>query len=225
MYSITIRILSCLLVSNLALASEEAATAAANQQRSSETAATFQVAPLQLDAEGPGALFSSIEAAAIDALTYSYLQARDACDPEFMRGGTIHPIGEDHYSYGEVHHADRWSAHRISYIFKPRDVARFHLYPVNQDTDDNRINERASRADLRSVSVVDPLHRPLYILHPSLAIRAYRGEDSHTVEAASLRAPAPPRLFARKCSSEELPLGRLSGSSRIAETNRSAPPH
>jgi hypothetical protein len=37
------------------------------------------------------------------------------------------------------------------------------------------------------VSVVDPLHRPLYILHPSLAIREYSGEDNETREVANLR--------------------------------------
>jgi hypothetical protein len=47
--------------------------------------------------------------------------------------------------------------------------------------------------DRRSVSFIDPLHRPLYILHPSLTIRAYRGEDSRRVEVTNLhrqeRAP------------------------------------
>ena len=44
--------------------------------------------------------------------------------------------------------------------------------------------------DLTNVSVIDPLHRPLYVLHPSLAIRAYSGADSEVVEVASLRGPA-----------------------------------
>jgi hypothetical protein len=38
--------------------------------------------------------------------------------------------------------------------------------------------------------VIDPLHRSLYVLHPSLAIRAYRGAESEVVEVASLRGPA-----------------------------------
>jgi hypothetical protein len=185
--------LSCLLVSNFAFASEEAATATANQPRlAAVVAVAFEATPLQLHAKGPGALFTSIDAAAIDALAYAYLQARDACDPEFMRGGTIYPVGEGYYSYGEIHRANPWQLHRISYILKPQDVARFHLYPVNRDIAINRTNERPSRLDIRSVRTIDPLHRPLYILHPSLAGRAYRGEDPQPVEVASLRRPARP---------------------------------
>jgi hypothetical protein len=216
--------LCCLLVSNFAFASEEGAPATANQPRLAVVAATaLEAAPLPLEAEGPGALFASIDAAAIDALTYAYLQARDACDPEFMRGGTIHPVGEGYYSYGEIHRANRWDLHRISYILKPQDVARFHLYPVNRDVSINRINERPSRVDRRSVSAVDSLHRPLYILHPSLAVRAYRGEGPQFVEVVNLRRPARPPRFARQCSADAPSLGRLRSSNRVAETGRPVP--
>jgi len=208
MYRIAIRIISCLLVSNLAFASEEGEVAAANRLGDPVTNA-FQIAQLQLEVEGPGALFSSIEAAAIDALTYAYLQARNACESDFMRGGTIHPVGADQYSYGEIHRANPRSLHKISYIFKPGDVARFHIYPVNRDADTNRVNERPSRVDLRSVSVVDPLHRPLYILHPSLTVRAYRGDGPHPVEVATLRRSARSGIFARKCSTQEPSLSGL----------------
>jgi hypothetical protein len=226
MSRIATSILFCLLVSNLTFASEEVATATANQPRLAvvDTAA-FEAAPLQLEAEGPGALFTSMDAAAIDALTYAYLQAREACDPEFMRGGTIYPVGEGFYSYGEIHRANRWERHRISYILKPRDVARFHLYPVNRDAAINLVNERPSRVDLRSVRTVDPLHRPLYILHPSLGVRAYRGEDPQIVEVASLRPQAQPPRFASHCSADALSLGRLRSSIRVAETSRPVPRH
>jgi hypothetical protein len=216
--------LSCLLVSNLAFGSEEAATATASQPGLvAVVAGTFEAAPLQLEAEGPGALFTSIDAAAIDALTYAYLQARGACDPEHMRGGTIHPVGEGFYSYGEIYRAKRGNLHRISYLLKPRDVARFHLYPVNRDTAINRINERPSRVDLRSVSAVDPLHRPLYILHPSLAVRAYRGEVSQTVEVATLGRSVQKPRFASQCSADAPSLGKLMSSNRVAETGLPVP--
>jgi hypothetical protein len=168
-------------------------------------------------------LFTSIDAAAIDALTYAYLQARGECDPEFMRGGTIHPVGEGFYSYGEIHRANRRKLHRIDYLLKPRDVARFHLYPVNRDTSINRINERPSRVDLRSVSAVDPLHRPLYILHPSLAIRAYRGDVSQTVEVANLQRPAQKPRFASHCTADAPSLGSLRSSNRVAKTGLPVP--
>jgi hypothetical protein len=208
MYRIAISFISCLLVSNLAFASEEGEVATANWLGGPVTN-DFQIAQLQLEVEGPGALFSSIEAAAIDALTYAYLQARNACDSDFMRGGTIHPVGEDQYSYGEIHRANPRSLTKISYILKPGDVGRFHLYPVNRNGETNRANERPSRVDLRSVSVVDPLHRPLYILHPSLTVRAYRGDGPHSVEVATLRRPVRTEVFARRCSTQAPSLSGL----------------
>jgi hypothetical protein len=223
MFRIAMSFLSCLLVSNFAFASEEEATATASQEHPAVASTTFATAPLQLEAKGPGALFTSIDDAAVDALTYAYLQAQAACDPEFMRGGTIHPVDGGYYSYGETHRANRGSLHKISYILKPQDVARFHLYPVNRDTAVNRINERPSRVDRLSVSAVDPLHRPLYILHPSHSIRAYRGEGSDPVDVASLHRPARPQPFAAKCSPQGPSLGGVMNQNRVAETRQPTP--
>jgi hypothetical protein len=148
-----------------------------------------------LHARGPGALFTSVEAAAVDALTYAYLQARESRDTTRIRGGTIYPVG-DRYSYGEIQLGYPLNPHRISYRFGPHEVARFHAYPVYRDLRANRANERLSRVDRRSVSIIDPLHRPLYVLHPSLAIRAYRGEGSQRVEVTNLRRRKRAPLFA-----------------------------
>jgi len=148
--------------------------------------AALRPPPLQLEAQGPGTVFASVEAAAIDALTYAYLQARDARDAERLRAGTIYPVG-DGYSYAEIHLANSRNLSEVTYVLSPQDVARFHIYPRDSDFIINRANERPSRVDRRSVSVVDPLHRPLYVLHPSLVIREYRGEDHKLVEIANLR--------------------------------------
>jgi hypothetical protein len=148
-----------------------------------------------LDARGPGALFTSVEAAAVDALTYAYLQAHNARDTARIRGGTIYSV-VGHYSYGEIQLGNPLSPHRISYRFGPHEVARFHAYPVYRDALTNRANERISRVDRRSVSAIDPLHRPLYILHPSLAIRSYRGEGAQRAEVANLRKQEQTPLFA-----------------------------
>ncbi len=152
-------------------------------------------APPDLEAQGPGTVFSSAEAAAVDALTYSHLQALDARQTGRMRAGTIHRVG-DGYSYDEVHLAGALRRHQVRYTLKPQDVARFHIYPQGNDIVVNRANERPSRVDRRSVSVIDPLHRPLYILHPSLVVREYRGEDHELVEVANLRRPARAPRFA-----------------------------
>jgi hypothetical protein len=160
--------------------------ACAPLQRTVDGIAALRTAPLELDAQGPGTVFPTVEAAAVDALTWSYRQAREARDTERLRAGTIHPVGNG-YSYGEIHEAGSWNLSEVTYSLKPQDAARFHIYPQNSDFVVNRMNERPSRSDRRSVSVVDPLHRPLYILHPSLVIREYRGEDQELVEAADLR--------------------------------------
>ena len=140
------------------------------------------------EAWGPGTVFPSIEAAAVDALIYTYLQARNENDLERMRAGTIHSV-DTGYSYGEIHVASSLLAYRIAYPLKAQDVARFHMYPFAINHDVNRGNERASQADRRSVAVTDPLRRPLYILHPSLVIREYRGRDDEVVAVADLRRP------------------------------------
>ncbi len=150
----------------------------------------------QLGAWGPETVFPSIKAAAVDALIYTYLQARSEQDLHRMRAGTIYSVATG-YSYGEIHVAsdqhkaqiDHPLEYQIVYPLKPQDVARFHMYPFAIGRDTNFGNERASQADRRSVAVTDPLHRPLFILHPSLVIREYRGRVDEVVEVADLRRP------------------------------------
>jgi hypothetical protein len=157
----------------------------------STTAGTARDAvPPSLKAHGPGAVFPSVDEAAVDALTYAYLQGHSERSAEQMRGGTIQPVG-DGYSYSEIHVAHAGSAHRVEYALAPQDVARFQIYPKVHDHDVNRVNERLSRVDRRMISITDPLHRTLYVLHPSLAIRAYRGEDSARINIANLNDAHP----------------------------------
>ena len=70
------------------------------------------------------------------------------------------------------------------------------MYPFATDREVNRTNERVSQADRRSVNVTDPQHRLLFILHPSLVIREYRGRNYETVEVADLRHRTRGTLFA-----------------------------
>ncbi len=162
---------------------------AQSSQLPSDVVGAFKAPPLELEARGPGAVFDSAEAAAVDALAYCHLQAREAGDVERMRAGTIERSGAG-YTYREIHVASPRAQRKIEYWFAPQDVARFHVYPPHTDRDVNRVSERLSAMDRRTVSVIDPLHRPLYVLHPSLAIRAYSGANSEVVEVASLRGPA-----------------------------------
>lgn len=158
----------------------------------SQLLAAPELEPLQVEVQGPGTLFASIEAAAVDALTYAYLQARGARfrgrTAELMRAGTIYatPGG---YSYGEIHVAKPLSPQQVTYTLKPQDVARFQVYPQvhGRRWRLDRSNERLTQGDRRSVNVIDPLHRPIYTLHPSLVIREYGGEDHGLREVAHLR--------------------------------------
>ena len=174
---------------------------AQSSQLPSDVVGALKTAPFALEARGPGAVFDSAEAAAVDALTFCHLQAEKTGDMERMRAGTIQRSGTG-YTYSEIHVANPLDQRRIEYLFAPQDVARFHVYPLHTDHDVNRTSERLSTKDRRSVSVIDPLHRSLYVLHPSLTIRAYRGIESKAVEVASLRGPARgwewPSLFAKR---------------------------
>jgi hypothetical protein len=143
----------------------------------------------RLEAWGPETVFPSIEAAAVDALIYTYLQASNENDTERMRAGTIYSV-DTGYSYGEIYTASNMLTDPFTYPLKRQDVARFHMYPrVTLKNQRASRSERVSRADRRFVNFTDPLHRPLFILHPSLKIRKYRGGKYETVEVADLRRP------------------------------------
>jgi hypothetical protein len=188
-------LLLCLALSNPVFAADEDSVHSGRHSKQLAVEASLSDEAQPLRARGPGALFASIEAAAVDALTYAHLQALEARDTARIRGGTIHTI-DGRYSYGEIQRGTTGAPHRISYRFGPQDVARFHAYPVYQDALSNRTNERLSRGDRRSVGSIDPLHRPLYVLHPSLAVRVYRGENLERADVANLRHPERVSLFA-----------------------------
>jgi hypothetical protein len=174
---------------------------AQSSQLPSDVVGALNARPFELEARGPGAVFDSVEAAAVDALTFCHLQGKKTGDMERMRAGTIQRSSAG-YTYSEIHIANPLDQRRIEYLFAPQDVARFHVYPPHTDHDVNRSSERLSAKDRRSVSVIDPLHRSLYVLHPSLTVRAYRGIESKAVEVASLRGPARvwewPSFFAKR---------------------------
>ena len=142
----------------------------------------------QLEAWGPETVFPSIEAAAVDALTYAYLQGLATRSSERMRGGTIYRTS-DGYSYGDLHVAGPLDPNRISHALHSQDVARFLTYPRVRRPEADYSIELPSQVDRRSMKVTDPLHRPLYILHSSLVIREYRGKDNEFIEVADLRRP------------------------------------
>jgi hypothetical protein len=113
------------------------------------------------------------------------------------RGASIYPVN-GHFTYGEIRVAGPLAPLRVRVRLKAGDAARFLIYPRLKNYDLDRANEQISRKDRHFVRFVDPLHRPLYILHPSLVIREYRGKDCERLEIADLRRPTQGLLIAEE---------------------------
>ncbi len=62
----------------------------------------------------------------------------------------------------------------------PRMIAHFATYPKGSLLE-NRMNERHSAHDRKNVDQRDPLHRPAFILTPSLDVKSYMGANSNFV--------------------------------------------
>lgn len=131
---------------------------------------TTALAPL-----GPGAVFPTIEAAALDALAWSHLSSRDRIVSERrLRGGAIEAV-DGGFSYREpVEAAPR--AGLIRYPLTRRDVAHFRHYPAGAfdvSFETRRAIEREAR---RTVERRDPATRPLFYMTPDRFVRVVEVE-------------------------------------------------
>lgn len=138
-----------------------------------------------ISAQGPGTVFFSIEAAAYDALSYSYLFSRSARKPSHALGGTIYSIAGG-FTYTAPVRAKKFNPDEVSYPLRAKDVAHYHTYPKHWDRRVNVAREKFSTADRLVVDVVDPLHRPSFVLTPRLRVKVYRGESDGTLFLAKL---------------------------------------
>jgi len=133
---------------------------------------------------GPGAVFESIEAAVLDALRHAHREA-SPIDRQRLGVGVIYRVA-DGYSYGDVKRSAALSPlqpHRVRYQLRAIDVARYVIPPRSRQPHINRANEQPSREEKRIVDEVDPQHRPLYQLTPSLHVVRYDGEGRTTLVA------------------------------------------
>ncbi len=131
---------------------------------------------------GPEAVFESVEAAVLDALRYAHREA-SPIDRQRLGVGVIYRVA-DGYSYGAVKRSAALSPlqpHRVRYRLRAIDVARYVIPPRSRQAHINRANEQPSRDEKRIVDEVDPRHRPLYQLTPSLNIVRYDGEGRTTI--------------------------------------------
>jgi hypothetical protein len=127
-----------------------------------------------VDPLGPGKVFETVEAAAIDGLAYARKVSMKSRNARLSRGGTIYSV-ENGYAHGRLVSARAEAPDQLRVKLGKAAVAHFHTYPAQYGLLDRR-NETHSRADRAIVDVYDSKHRPSFVLTPSLRIMVYRGE-------------------------------------------------
>lgn len=124
--------------------------------------------------EGPGKVFVTAEAAALDALAWCRAASRsDRAGGDQARGGTVFPVAGG-FSYGEPVVANGASK-RLSYRLRPGDVLHFRDYPVALAGRAGVGSRALSIRDRRLVDRRDPLRRPIYFATPDGRVRVYSG--------------------------------------------------
>jgi len=147
--------------------------------------------------KGPGHVFESVDAAAIDGLAWAHAEQRRSDSRRLSRGGVVLAVSGG-YSYGPLQTATRKAPSQLSMQLGRDAVAHFHTYPQRSRRLDRR-DEVHSRADRRVVDRGDSRHRPSYILTPSLRVVVYRGHRAPTKSeefVARLARPGRLRLVA-----------------------------
>ena len=139
------------------------------------TAGATDSARVGLRAQGPGAVFETVEAAAIDALSYAHLE-ETLTERRSLRVGVIHRV-ENGYSYTAAKRSSTSSpltACSVRYALRSNDVARYIIPPHSGKARVDRYNEEPTRKEKQIVDELDPAHRPLFQLTPSHNIVSYR---------------------------------------------------
>ncbi|GEM_PF-4976037 len=142
----------------------------------------------------PGALFETVEAAAVDALAHAHHTLRTG-DRGRLLLGTIYRFG-DAYSYTEPMRSQQtvWASRPpvLRYALRSIDVASYVVHPPSGSSRIDRANERPNASQRRIVDELDPRGRPLFVLTPSRRIVRYA--DRTTLELVAL-PEAPPSLL------------------------------
>ena len=155
------------------------------------TAGATDSARAGLRAQGPGAVFETMEAAAIDALSYAHLE-ETLTERRSLRVGVIQRV-ENGYSYTAAKRSSTSSpltACSVRYRLRSNDVARYIIPPHSGKARIDRYNEEPTRKEKQIVDELDPAHRPLFQLTPSHNIVSYRygGHTSVLLNLSDLAA-------------------------------------
>jgi hypothetical protein len=118
---------------------------------------------------GPGAVFDSLNAAAVDALMCA--QSNMALSPG--RGGAIVAV-EGGFSYEQAVGAS--SREGLQLTLRPESVGWYYAHNYEASVVGNREQRPLSHRDRAMVSEVDPLHRPLYLLTSAKKVIRFDGE-------------------------------------------------
>jgi hypothetical protein len=155
---------------------------------------SLSAAASEARAEGPGSVFDSVQAAALDALTSAHLTATHR-DKQRLRVGTIYRV-ENGFSYTAPQRSAASSPlmrQSLRYRLRSIDVASYVIGSASGNARSRRSTETPSVEEKRIVDELDPAHRPLYLLTPSLEVLRYsRGGQLHAVTNLSDRQPARP---------------------------------
>ena len=122
---------------------------------------------------GPGAVFDSLDAAAIDALMFAHRTLRLGQ----AQGGAIF-VTDSGFSYGPMVRATR---HGFRLTLRTGDVGWFYAYNYELPTVGDRQPKFLTREDRSMVSEVDPHHRPLYLLSSRMKVVRYDGKSVDVV--------------------------------------------
>ena len=123
----------------------------------------------------PGAVFDTVEAAALDALAHAH-HTTGARDLGHLRIGTVHRVaGGFSYSVARRSGTTVWSARSpvFRHALRPNDVASYVVHPKSGVPHLDRANERPNESQRRMVDELDSRGRPLYVLTPSLRVVRY----------------------------------------------------
>ena len=132
--------------------------------------------------QGPGTLFSTIQEAAVDGLAWSMRDARRDAHTPRLRIGVVRKV-EGGYTYDEPGVAPRSRPTRLEYKLGQDAVAHFQHYPTRERGHSARVFESHTAYQRSVVDEIDPLHRPSFLLTPSLRVVEYRGGTTEPVVA------------------------------------------
>lgn len=142
-----------------------------------QSSSTGDVELLQVSPSGPGTVFETPEAAAVDALAYSYLATRRViAQQRRARGGAIVQV-EGGYSYAEPDVARDASASTLRYRLAPTDVAHFRHDPRPNNPHGGLTSRSLDRKTRRFVDRRDPMQRPFFFMTPERFVGLYTGAD------------------------------------------------